>query len=373
MNRRRIVLLGIGHTNASIVKRWAEEPAPDTDLVCVSKFPFATYSGMLPGTLAGQFTQQEMQIDLRPLARRASAELQLAEVTGLDTEQQLLLFADAEPMHFDVLSIGIGSQPAGCGAVQSETLVPIKPMQTFLQRLDQRLAPALDRSQDSFSVIVVGGGVAGVEIALCLHARLANLGLEDRVGIKIITGGDEIADGLRSRSIRLLRKLLARRGIAVQTNSRVVDVVDQTVLTENGNSLPADCVVWATGATGPPLLSELGLPTDQRGFLQIRSTLQTTADLPIFAVGDSGTMTESPSPKAGVYAVRQAPILWKNLLATLKQQPLTEFAPQTDFLKILNTGQGQALLEYKWLSVHASWCMRLKTSIDKRFITPYQL
>ena len=48
-----IVLLGIAHTNAYVVKEWASDPIPGCMLTCISKFPKATYSGMLPGRLEG--------------------------------------------------------------------------------------------------------------------------------------------------------------------------------------------------------------------------------------------------------------------------------------------------------------------------------
>jgi selenide,water dikinase len=177
---------------------------------------------------------------------------------------------------------------------------------------------------------------------------------------------------MNQKSIRRIEQLLSQRGIVVHTNSRIMGVSPQAVTLENGTTQPADCVIWATGAVAPPVLSRLGLNTDSRGFIAISRTLQSLSDPRIFAVGDSGTIIESPSPKAGVYAVRQCPVLWHNLKALLDGQPLQNFDPQSNFLKILNTGDGKALLEYGWLTVHARWCLSLKTWIDRRFIRTFQ-
>lgn len=371
MKERCIALLGVGHTNAYVVKRWARQPIPGCRLVCISKFPFATYSGMLPGTLAGQFSREEMQIDLRALAERANAELRLAEVTGLDPATKTLHFADSSSLQFDALSVGVGSMPAGYEQMQSPLVVPIKPMQSFLDRLDQRLSKAVVES-DRPVIAVVGGGVAGIEIALCLRTRLDRMYPECEISIELLTAGETIGDGLRARSRKKLERLLRDRGVTVVRNYRVQKVTERTVLSSDQVSRPAQCVLWATQASAPPVLASLRLPTDARGFLAVDRHLQTTAGLPIFAVGDCGTMVESPSPKAGVYAVRQAPVLWENLQASLQGRPLRRFDPQDDFLKIVNTGDGKALLEYKGATFHAKWCMALKTHIDKRFITEYQ-
>ena len=140
---KHIVLLGIGHTNAHVVKEWASDPIPGCTLTCISKFPTATYSGMLPGTLGRQFSDDEMRIDLQGLVDRAGATLILAETCGLDLDTGEVCFSDHDPIPFDALSIGVGSVPAGWKQhAESPLLVPTKPMQTFLSRLSDRLEMA---------------------------------------------------------------------------------------------------------------------------------------------------------------------------------------------------------------------------------------
>jgi len=93
----------------------------------------------------------------------------------------------------------------------------------------------------------------------------------------------------------------------------------------------------------------------------------------VFAVGDCGTLRDYPSlAKSGVYAVREAPILWANLRAAARGAPLTAFRPQRDFLSILNTCDGRALLRYKGLVTWSRWAWRLKDRIDRGFMRRYQ-
>jgi NADH dehydrogenase FAD-containing subunit len=120
------------------------------------------------------------------------------------------------------------------------------------------------------------------------------------------------------------------------------------------------------------VLSRLGLPADDEGFLLTKPTLQSTADPQVFVVGDSGSIRGTQFPKAGVYAVRQSPILWHNIKAIMSGGLLREFKPQNDFLKLLNTGDGRALLIYRSWSVHARWCWFLKTWIDRRFVRQFK-
>ena len=70
-----IVLLGVGHTNAHVLRMWKMGPIPGARLTCVSNYPVATYSGMLPGTLAGLYPPERMEIDLVRLCAAAGARL----------------------------------------------------------------------------------------------------------------------------------------------------------------------------------------------------------------------------------------------------------------------------------------------------------
>ncbi len=388
---KNIVLLGIGHTHAYIVKKWVDTPIPDCMLTCISTYPTATYSGMLPGTLGEQFSDDEMRIDLRALANQAGADLILADTSGLDLKARRLHFSNRDPIAFDLLSIGVGSMPAGWQQhADSPLMVSIKPMQTFLRRLDEKLnATTLARVDETINprsldsirltaparkkVAVVGGGVAGVEIACCLQLRLRKRKLEHAMAIEIFTNGNRIADGMSDRSIRRIEKLLADRRIAVHYGRRVTGVGETSITTQDGEVHQVDCVIWATGAAAPPVLDSFGLQKDNRGFVSTRDTLQSVTDPSIFAVGDCGTMIDTPSPKAGVYAVRQCPILWHNLRASVVGGPMSRFSPQRDFLKILNTGDGQALLQYRCFTAHARWCWKLKTWIDQRFVGQFQV
>lgn len=371
--RRRIVLLGIGHTNAHVVKQWATEPIADYDLLCISKFPTATYSGMLPGTLGKQFADDEMKIDLQSLCDRAAAQLVIADTSGLDLTTGEISFTDHDPVAFDVLSIGVGSMPVGWQKhCQSPLMVPIKPMQTFLKRLDSRLQAAQATGRETIGVSIVGGGVAGIEIAFCLKQLCQKRTEASKVEITIYTSSDRIADGMTDRSVRRIESLLADRKINVCSNRRIVNVGSDSIETKDQKSYPSDCVIWATGAAAPPVLKKLGLSEDDRGFVATANTLQSLTDPRIFVVGDSGTIISSPAPKAGVYAVRQCPILWHNIRAFITKQTLKTYKPQQDFLKLLNTGDGKALLQYNRITAHARWCWHLKTWIDRRFIREFK-
>ena len=370
--RHEIVLLGAGHTHAHIIRMWRMNAFPRTRLTCISDFSVATYSGMLPAVLAHQYPRSAMEIDLRRLTAACGVRLIIDEVTGIDLERHLVRFADRSPVPYSLLSVGVGSRPSGLNSVQGNSVVPIKPMQTFLDRLTRFANAYRERHGDRpVRLAVVGGGVGGIEVSLCIPHHLQSLGLS--VGSRhLITSSTQPAPGLQPGTLTRIERVLDREQIDVRTGSRVSSVVDQQITFESGQTLECDLILWATSAEAPDLLSRLDLPRDERGFLWTNPELQSEGSKRIFAVGDSGTIRDSVTPKAGVYAVRQGPVLWKNLHAAIAGKPLSRFRPQKSFLKLVNTGDGGAIGELRGRSFQGRFAWKWKDRIDTRFMEKHR-
>lgn len=370
--RRHIVLLGIGHTNAHIVRMWAMNPLPDTDLTCISDSVVTTYSGFLPAVLAGQLPAAAMEIDLVRLCAAADARLITDPVTEVDTGRRVLQFAERPPVPYDVLSVGIGSVPQmPASGADSASLVTIKPMRSFIDRLSMAVA-RLATPSDPFQVVVAGGGAAGAEVTLCLPERLRSM-TRSGLHITLINRGHELLSECTPGTSQRVRRLIEERGTTVLNNNSVTQINHSSVRLQSGRVLPADIVIWATSATAPALLSKFDLPKDDRGFLLTDDTLMSTDGSPVFAVGDTGTIKGRRVHKAGVYAVRQGPVLWKNVQRQLDGRSLIPYVPQSSFLKLLNTGDGRAIGEWRGLRFEGRWTMQLKQHIDQRFVDRYQL
>ena len=100
-----------------------------------------------PAYLSGQYEIPEMEIDLFRLTQACGARLIVDQVQDVDIENQRLIFDQRPSLHYDALSIGIGSVPNFHSVQVSDNanLVKIKPMQTFLDRLGVVLAIAKQR------------------------------------------------------------------------------------------------------------------------------------------------------------------------------------------------------------------------------------
>jgi selenide,water dikinase len=355
---------------------WRMQPIPDVRLTLVSPFSRATYSGMLPGTLAGLYTPDDMEIDLHRFAMSCGARLIVEPAVGLDPDRRRILFRDRPPVRYDVAVVGIGSVPNQRTLWEGQpNVLSIKPMATFLARWEaavkSRIPPSpLGGAEDALRVAVVGAGAGGTEIAFSVEAWLRRH--EIAANVSLVDANENILAGYSAGTKHRALREMARRGILVILNRRVSAIGGRELTFADGTSHPSDIVIWAASAAAPSVLEGFSLPKTPDGFLAVRPTLQTTAEFPVFAVGDTASFVLQPLPKAGVYAVREGPVLWDNLQRLFAGRDLVPYDPQRGFLSLLNTGDESALLEYRGISAQGRWAWKLKDRIDRKFMRMYQ-
>jgi len=365
----RVVLVGAGHTHVQLLRHWIMEPNPAIDATLVVDTPIAVYSGMAPGLVAGQYQRHELEIDAVPLARRAGVRVILAPCTGVEAAARRLLIEGRESLSFDLASFDVGSTVAALDLPGvGEHAVPTRPINRLAAVVEGRAESLTSRRP---KVVVVGSGAGGIELAFCIEARLRSRGLEPTT--TIIEAGDGILPGYHPSLSSRIESTARRRGIETILGAKVVAVEADSVRLEDGGRLDADLTFWVTGAAALPLFGDSDLPLDDGGFVRTRSTLQVEGHDYIFAVGDCATLTEYPHrARAGVYAVRMGPYLIDNLDRLLGGRRLRRYKPQSDFLSLLNLGDGTAV-GAKWgRAFEGRWVMRLKDRIDRQFMERFQ-
>jgi selenide,water dikinase len=352
-----------------IVRMFKMKPIPGVRLTVISPTGTAPYSGMLPGTLAGIYTPEDMQVDLYRAVEPTGMQLIVAPATGLDPKKRRVFLEGRPPVRFDVCSVGIGSIPAMRGLwAENENVLSIKPMATFLDRLNARLDDLVQTQP--LHLAVVGGGAAGTEVAFCVENYLKSKGTTSQVSL--IDGGAMILKSSIDRTRELAMAEFKRRGMDVVTNHRVKDYIDGELHFENGSARRADLVIWTAAAAPPPVLDAFDLPKAPDGFLAVNQTLQSTSNAPVFVVGDTASFVDQPVPKAGVYAVREGPVLWENIKRFLNNKPLQNYEPQSGFMSLLATGDGRAIGQYKGKAAIGKLVWKVKNHIDRKFMRMHQ-
>lgn len=358
--KRRLVLVGAGHAHVEVIRAFAQEPVSGVSLEVITPYGLVPYTGMVPGFVAGKYRFDEVAIDAEALARAAGALVRRAKVTAIDRLLRRVHCDDGAEIAYDIVSINIGGvardplrESAGA------RIIATKPVEPFIETLKGLL-----ETPGARTLAVIGAGYGGIE----LSAALAHRGAK----VSLIAGRGGLAPSAPARARRGLARALARRGVTVIDGADALSADEQGVTLEDGRQIAASAVVLAAGVTAPPLFEALSLPKDARGFLSLAPSLQSVGDPAIFAAGDCAVIVGHDLPKAGVYAVREGPVLAANLRAALEGRPLADFHPQKDYLAILSFWPQGALAIRGGLSLGGGWADQWKEAIDRRFIARYR-
>jgi selenide,water dikinase len=271
---------------------------------------------MLPGLIAGHYDWQQCHIDLGRLCGRAGAELVQAQVAAVDAEARTIALDNGRTINWDLLSLNTGSTPDLASVPGArEHVVPIHPVSGFLGAWDALLRSMQDGSRGPVRITVVGGGAAGVEVVLAIHHRLQLKGL-GQTTISLVT--NEMLPTHPRRVRQVVAHALEKARIDLFEGRQTVEVKPGTLRFASGPAVETTFTVWTTGAAAPPWLAHSRLATDARGFLTVDRSLQSVSHPWVLAAGDIASLASHPVPKAGVYAVRQGPVLAENLRRLLR-------------------------------------------------------
>lgn len=367
----RVVLVGAGHAHVEVLRRAKARALGGASLTLVVDTPESIYSGMVPGMVAGQYRADQIVIDAAALARAAGAEVIVDPVVRIEPRISRLSMRSGRTLSYDTASLDLGCTVAGSDTPGvSGNALPVRPMRELIGKVDALVERAEQRSSDRrFRLLVVGAGAGGVELAFCFEARLRR-GSAVAPEITIVDAGHDLLSGRSRALVSRTRRAAERRGIGFQGGVRVVAMDEHAVLLDDGRRLPFDAAVWVAGPSAHAFLRDSELPVDVDGFVRIGPTFQVQGYANLFAVGDCASLPGME--KAGVYAVRAGPVLCDNLRRRLCGRSLRRYAPQSDFLSLLNLGDGSAVGGRSGIAFEGKWVHWLKDRIDRKFVESYQ-
>jgi selenide,water dikinase len=365
---RDLVLIGGGHTHALFLHKWAMAPLPGVRVTVINPAPTAPYTGMLPGHIAGHYPRAALEIDLVKLGRRSGARVILGKATGIDRVQKLIHLPGRPPLPYDVASVDIGitsDLPMIPGYLAHG--VSAKPLGQYAQVWAQfmaRVAAGHARPE----VVVIGAGVAGVELAMAMAHRMR---ATPSATVTLLEATANALPGVGGAAQKRLLAHVRQAGISLRLNAQAREVSADHVVLADGDILPAGLILGAAGSRPQDWLRGTGLHLTD-GYITVDATLQSITDPDLFAVGDCAHMRLTPRPKAGVYAVRQAPVLYENLRAAFGVGTMRQYHPQRDYLKLISLGDRSAIADKWGLPLQGKWLWRIKDSIDEKFMAQFR-
>ncbi|NDP58651.1 MAG: FAD-dependent oxidoreductase [Oxalobacteraceae bacterium] len=364
---KRLLLIGGGHAHLFVLEalcRQSAEVRARLDVTLLSRELDTPYSGMLPGLVAGHYRTMECHVDLRALAAAAGVRLVQATVSRLDLTGNRA-YTDEGSVEFDLVSLDIGSTPPVEGIPGAAGVgLAVKPIDRFLQQWNE-LQSRIDQLVRPVHMVMVGGGAGGVELVLAMAYRLR--AHKDRVKWSLVSRGD-LLPGYPRRVARMMTARLVAAGVAIRTGSPIARVDAGQLVFADGSIAACDQVLWATGSAAQEWPAAAGLACVDDGFISINQHLQSVSHPQVFAAGDMATDVTQRRPKAGVFAVRQGPVLAENLLRHARGEPLLPYRAQRQYLSLMSTGGRHAVASWYGFSWQGGWVWQWKNRIDQRFM-----
>lgn len=276
-HQHRIVVLGAGYAGAIAAGRVARRlHREDVSVTLVNAEPDFVERVRMHQLAAGQ--------ELRPrpfseVLEGTGVELRLARVTGVDVDRRTVAVADvdgARELEYDTLvyALGSGWNTQGVpGAAEHAHDIAGRP---GALRLRASLA-ALPAGQ---SVVVVGGGLTGIEAATEIAEARPDL------DVALAARGD-LGDWLAPKSREHLRKVLNRLDIRVHEHTAVAAVEADHVTTVDGTTIPAAVTVWTAGFGVHPIARATGLDITETGQIVVDESMRSVSHPDVYAIGDA--------------------------------------------------------------------------------------
>jgi NADH:ubiquinone reductase (H+-translocating) len=351
-----VVVVGAGFGGLSATDELSKEGFRVTLL---DRFPYNTFQPLLYQVATGGLNPGDVTYALRYFAaRHEGARFRVAEVVGIDHDQQQVICDDGVRVDFDYLIIGNGitTNHFGIPGAAEYTMS----MYTRAEALRVRdtifgsleiIAGQPEMSTHGFTVVIVGGGPTGVEMA----GQLAELKSETipsiypeinpaRIHVVLVEMTNYLLapfdDTLRQYALQELIK----RGVDVRLNTAISEVEADRVDFKDGSSMPVDLVIWAAGVSGDQVVRNWGLPIGRAGRIEVNDDTRVVGEERIFAIGDASVGVNKPLPQLAQPALQMGKFAARQI-ARLHRGLDTETFKYHDKGTMATIGRGDAVLQ----------------------------
>jgi NADH dehydrogenase len=309
----------------------------------VDRHSYSTFQPLLYQVATGALNPGDITYGARSFVAtvgrkgRTWAAFRKGVVTEIDPEAKVLTFDIGPAMTYDylILANGVTTNYFGVPGAK-EHAYPIYTRAEALAVRD-RMMGYLDHisatgETDGASVVVVGAGATGVEMAGTL-AELRNSMLPDRypeldpdhVKVILLEMTDKVLAPFDPKLRAYAAEQLRARGVELRLGTAVAEVGVDRVVLKDGSELPAQMTIWATGVAAHDVVKKWGLTQGRGGRIVTGRDLRVPEHPDIFVAGDIGVIDEDPLPQLAQPAIQTGAHAAKNLLAVLEGRPPSTF------------------------------------------------
>jgi NADH:ubiquinone reductase (H+-translocating) len=333
----RIVVLGGGFGGVATVRQLERlvRRRRDVEITLVSRQNFFMLTPLLFEACSGRLELRHCAQPIRAALRRAR--FIEGTVESVDVERQLVRAAAPEGgaycLSYDHLVIALGAStndgliPGSSNALTFKTMADALVLRNHLIQCFERADGAADAGQrrDCLSIVVIGGGLVGVELmgeltafaddVLRFYPRIRR----NEVCFRLFQAGSRILPEIDAKLAAAAARVLERRGVDVQV-STPVRAIDTGRVHVGDDTISADTIVLTAGIVPSAIASAVPVVRDQHGRIAVDATMRSRSHPQVWALGDCAAI---PGPDGRAYpalaqhAVREARHLALNIRAVM--------------------------------------------------------
>jgi NADH dehydrogenase len=355
----KVVILGAGFGGLTAARALSKH----AEVVLIDRHNFQTFLPLLYQVSTAGLAADHVAYPIRGALRKTNVQFRMGTPEKLNSAANELTLTDGQVVKYDHLVIAMGSTTADFGiagvkenALGMKTVGEALTIRSEVMRSYEEMCQ--QGNKDNLDIAIVGGGPTGVEMAGAFaelvrgplrsdYADAAN-----RVRVSIIEAGPRLVPSFSESLSNRTQKDLEKLGVKVLTNTSVKEVLPDSILTLDGNTIPADTTVWAAGVKGVPAMDLLHLPVT-RGRIDVSSTLQVTGYENVWALGDIAGVVGAdgvPLPMVAPVAMQQGRFLAKQIQALTAAKPLENFKYK-DKGSMATIGRHKAIVEVKGIRI----------------------
>jgi NADH:ubiquinone reductase (H+-translocating) len=343
--KTRILILGGGfggvYTARHLEKRCKRRP--DVEIALVSRDNFLVMTPLLFEVCSGTLDLRHCSLPIRAFLR--TTRFAEATVQGIDLERRVVHVAaggqDGE-LAYDQLVLALGAMtnqkmiPGSENAFTFKTLADAFLLRNhMIERFERAdVEPDPERKRRLLTVVIIGGGLVGVELFGELTAFADEITplyrhvSRDEVRFLLLQAGDRIMPEIDPKLADYGARVLGgRRGAEIRTHAAVRQIEPGRVhLTDE--TIEAETIVLAAGIVPNPVVAGLPVEKDERGHIAVDGTMRCKSHLEVWALGDCAMIPApdgKPYPNLAQHALREAKVLARNIHAVLNGRPPRPF------------------------------------------------
>ena len=338
--KKRIVILGGGfgglYTALEMERKIARDP--DVEVTLVNHDNFFLFTPMLHEVAASDLDMTHIVNPIRKLLKRV--QFFQGDVERIDLQARLVEVSHGGDHHhhqleYDHLVIGVGNitNYYNLPGLEEHALTmkslgdAIFLRNRLIQNLEEADFECTDARKPLMTIVVAGGGFAGVETIAAVNDFLRDAvhfykNLEERdLRIVLVHSGPVILPELNAKLGAYAQGKLVQRGIEVRLDTRVLGYRNGIVELSDGSEIPTKTLVWTAGTAPHPILDTVPCAKD-RGRIRTNEYLEVLDWPDVWAVGDCASIpdprTKKPYPPTAQHALRQGRVLAGNIQANLR-------------------------------------------------------